>query len=431
MDEIRKSGRPLYLAMTIDANQFGEHRKDWLFVTGLAMRYEKPGYKNLAFAKTAYNTKWRLDYLSNPLANNPEQAVTDQLNRNYLPTLLELRDFYGSDKLKTEKLDGLITTIAKRANVENILSKLSNGQSQTPPRLASTNLDELRRRDAVRTAKSIARNLVRVPAGLAKTVADLSAGLEAIQEMIQNGKTKDVRLDAELIMMDTEVSNEEYYQFVQDILLQKKNAYLDTILAGKVDWATELFGDLTREVEVNFTEEKLPVVNISHRAAELYAQWLSEVYNDDPKRKDGKNVRFRLPTEEEWTYAALGGKNYAPYPWGGYYYMNKRGCFLANFRTFDLPEDERSKVTAAREADKKDDGCKSEFLLPVVTDAYFPNDYGLYNMVGNAAEMIETPGITLGGSWLDSPEESIIGKRIKRQAPHPSTGFRLVAEFYD
>ena len=111
--------------------------------------------------------------------------------------------------------------------------------------------------------------------------------------------------------------------------------------------------------------------------------------------------------------------------------MNKRGCFLANFRTYDLPTEVRAKVTAAREADKKNEGCKSEPLLPVVTDAYFPNDYGLYNMVGNAAEMIDVPGITLGGSWLDTPEESVIGARIKRTGPHPSTGFRLVAEFYD
>ncbi len=431
MDAIHKSGRPVYLAMTIDANQFGEHRKDWLFVTGLAMRYERPGYENLAFAKTAYNTKWRLDDLRNPLANDAEQAVTDQLNRNYLPTLLELREFYGSDSNKVKELNSLITTIAQRANVESILSRISDAQTKTRPRLASTNLEVLRKREDVRTAKSIARNLVRVPAGLTKRIDPSVTDNAKAVEMIREGKDKNVRLDADLFMMDTEVSNGEYFQFVQNILLQKKNEYLDTIVTGKVDWATELFGELNRKVDMDVDESRLPVVNVSHRAAELYAQWLAEVYNDDPKRKDGRKVRFRLPTEEELIYASMAGHNYSPYPWGGYYYYNAKGCFLANFRTFDLSEEERAKVEAARATDKKGLGCKSEALLLVPTDAYFPNDYGLYNMVGNAAEMIDEPGKTFGGSWLDSPEESKIGRSIQRPSPHPSTGFRLVAEFYD
>jgi len=431
MDALHKSGRPVYLAMTIDANQFGEHRKDWLFVTGLTMRYEKPGYENLAFAKTAYNTKWRLDHLRKPLATNAEQAVTDQLNRNYLPTLLELRNFYGNDSNKVKEINNLITTIAQRADVETILSRISGIQSKTPPRLASSNLEILRKQEDVQSAKSIARNLVRVPAGLAKRIANPTVSNDLVKEMIREGKDIDVRLDADLMMMDTEVSNEAYYRFVQDIVVQKKNEYLDTIVAGKVDWATELFGEVNREVEIKYDERRLPVVNVSHRAAELYAQWLGEVDNDDPKRKDGKKVRFRLPTEEELIYASLGGKNYSPYPWGGYYYFNAKGCFLANFRTFDLSDEERAKVEAARATDKKGLGCKSEALLLVPTDAYFPNDYGLYNLVGNAAEMIDKPGKTFGGSWLDSPEESKIGQSIQRASPHPSTGFRLVAEFYD
>jgi gliding motility-associated lipoprotein GldK len=75
-----------------------------------------------------------------------------------------------------------------------------------------------------------------------------------------------------------------------------------------------------------------------------------------------------LPTEHEWEYAARGGHDLAPYPWGGYYTRNAKGCLLANFKPGrgNYPEDGGQYTVKA--------------------DAYFPNDYGLFNMSGNVAE---------------------------------------------
>jgi formylglycine-generating enzyme required for sulfatase activity len=53
-------------------------------------------------------------------------------------------------------------------------------------------------------------------------------------------------------------------------------------------------------------EEQLPVVNVSYHDVAAFAAWRS--------KRDG--VVYRLPTEEEWEFAARGGDPTLAYPWG-------------------------------------------------------------------------------------------------------------------
>jgi gliding motility-associated lipoprotein GldK len=86
------------------------------------------------------------------------------------------------------------------------------------------------------------------------------------------------------------------------------------------------------------------------------------------KNKKAMESDFRLPTEAEWEYAARGGRTQSMFPWGNYYLRNKKGCLLANFKP-------------GRGNYVEDGG-----FYTVRADAYWPNDFGLYNMAGNVSE---------------------------------------------
>ncbi|HMQ08486.1 MAG TPA: SUMF1/EgtB/PvdO family nonheme iron enzyme [Saprospiraceae bacterium] len=114
-----------------------------------------------------------------------------------------------------------------------------------------------------------------------------------------------------------------------------------------------------------------PVVGINWNQAKAFCNWRTKIWNTF-NTKQPPIESFRLPTEAEWEYAARGGHDIAPYPWGGYYLRNAKGCLLANFKPGrgNYPEDGG--------------------LYTVKADSYFPNDYGLYCMSGNVAEWTET-----------------------------------------
>ena len=114
-----------------------------------------------------------------------------------------------------------------------------------------------------------------------------------------------------------------------------------------------------------------PVVGVTWKQAKAFCYWRTQLWNSGhPDQVSTED--FRLPTETEWEYAARGGHDYAPYPWGAYYLRNEKGCLLANFKPGrgNYPEDGG--------------------MYTVDAYKYFPNDYGLYNMSGNVAEWTET-----------------------------------------
>ncbi|MBS1689057.1 MAG: SUMF1/EgtB/PvdO family nonheme iron enzyme [Bacteroidetes bacterium] len=112
-----------------------------------------------------------------------------------------------------------------------------------------------------------------------------------------------------------------------------------------------------------------PVVGVNFNQANAFCDWRTHLWKSErDKSKMYTEGEFRLPNEMQWEWAARGGRNEAPYPWGGPYLVNKKGCYLANFKPL------RGNYAA--------DGG----LYTVPVNKYWPNDYGLYNMAGNVSE---------------------------------------------
>jgi formylglycine-generating enzyme required for sulfatase activity len=119
--------------------------------------------------------------------------------------------------------------------------------------------------------------------------------------------------------------------------------------------------------------DEYPVVGVTWQQCNAFNVWRTQLLNTWRNAHREAYVQdFRLPSETEWEYAARGGLDNNPYPWGGPYARNSRGCFLGNFKPI-------------RGRYMEDGGFHT-----VKATSYHPNDFGLYCMAGNVAEWCRT-----------------------------------------
>ena len=196
-------------------------------------------------------------------------------------------------------------------------------------------------------------------------------------------------------MDETEISNNEYRQFVYGPSQRERErsrdgtvyesvrdtidpAYADIVMPDTMVWIRDFAYSYNEPLLNNYfwhpAFDQYPVVGVNWYAAREFCKWRTKWLND--YRKESKPPlpampKFRLPTEAEWEYAARGGYEHKLYPWEGPYLRNSKGCFLANFKP------------------GRGDYIADNFEYTAPIDAYFPNDYGLFNMPGNVAEWCE------------------------------------------
>ena len=146
------------------------------------------------------------------------------------------------------------------------------------------------------------------------------------------------------------------------------NVYPDT-LAWFHDFVYSFNDPMTQMYFWHPAYDDYPVVGVTWRQARAFSSWRTYLMNNFRKGLGLPFVQdFRLPTESEWEYAARGGYDGSPYPWGGPYIRNTKGCFLGNFKPL--------------RGNYMDDGG----FYSVKVTSYWPNAFGLYCMAGNVAE---------------------------------------------
>jgi formylglycine-generating enzyme required for sulfatase activity len=216
----------------------------------------------------------------------------------------------------------------------------------------------------------------------------------------------------------SEVSNLHWFEFVYwnkkyfgENSEQYKNSLPDTTVWRDIEPERTIYHN-------HPAYRDYPVVGITYEQAIRYCNWRTErvkeviksgAYNN---KIIPENFYYRLPEKIEWEYAAsavnsektqklMDSKKYT-----GYHFNN---VIVATATSESVKPNPNATITA-----------------PV--KSYFPNIYGIYNLIGNVAEMTATKGIAKGGSWNDLKTEVTIEKDFVYDGANSWTGFRCVCE---
>ncbi len=203
-----------------------------------------------------------------------------------------------------------------------------------------------------------------------------------------------------------EVTNGEYKLFLDD--LQQKGLTEDFAKAQVFSEKWNLPNTDMKVFELHYfthaAYNKYPVVNITQEGARMYCNWLEQQFDSA-----GYQVKVRLPELAEWQYAAKGGNESNIYAWEGLAIRNKKGVYMANYKTEKLSED-------------------GGYVM-AISKSYFPNDYGIFNMCGNVTEWLSDTAMSKGGNfWSEAEYLKIDAKQEfgNSTGASPFIGFRPI-----
>lgn len=268
------------------------------------------------------------------------------------------------------------------------------------------------------------------------------------------------KINDSLFIDKTEIRNIDWFEFLTHL---KKDSSASFHLAAIPDTTVWKNYDKTNLKAGNYlkaiSHRYYPVVGISYLQAQNYCKWRSDYINKYYSIQTKKFLRFRLPKESEWEFAASGGLSVQDFQFGYESYQQKpnldnnpKKYFQLVADTSKLSFDSFSRVFSHLMTSKSETifnvlhpiygnllyGSKEPLStvnksnntnrLADFNKSMRPNRFGLTDTIGNVAEMVEEEGIAKGGSWAHTLEQSKILNRQYYTKPEAWLGFRCVCE---
>lgn len=264
------------------------------------------------------------------------------------------------------------------------------------------------------------------------------------------------------VFMDkSEVRNLDYYEFLLWLNRHDPELY-QRMLPDTLVWHD---ASVYREPLVEYylrhpAYRDYPVVGVSYEQAVEFCKWRSDRVNQFLYIRDHKLpkgflwdtithfpaiMRFRLPTKEEWEYAAAAGHDTSAMPFGYERITDDNNIPVTNTREyFNLV----SRGTYFQQYIRP--GCEgnnrtydeADYTTNVLTGT--PNAFGFYNMIGNVSELTADSTVkgynylvTLDGLWAGKPNDqpalsnsatSCIRKNFRYEGERAWIGFRCACD---
>jgi formylglycine-generating enzyme required for sulfatase activity len=285
------------------------------------------------------------------------------------------------------------------------------------------------------TTKYLTKHYVKVPAG--KVYMNSQGDNRLLTKAKELGLDSTAKrayirgLDScsEFYVASTEVTNIQWKEFLMYLKQEGRMQEYEANILDTTVWRQRL---AYNEPFVNYYYQhqaysEYPAVGMTLKQAIAYADWLTEIF---AMRDQGVKVTFSVPTKKQWIRAARGGAA-TQYPWDGPYLRNSKGSFLSNFKTYDerfiTRTDINGEYTNTYQVLLYDNFMDKEMTITAPAESYYPNQFGIYNMSGNVAELVSDDTVAMGGSWNDTGYDVRVESEQPATEPRSTIGFRVVA----